>query len=382
MFSAAAVHFPPSPAGFSAAASMGAGAATGQASMLRDLSHSADLLSQLADIRPGGYLASGELLDMAANRHGQFRRDQQIAARIFLSNPRAVTRARDQARRPGANAHSCAGAGRAYDYCDLQSMSRYLLDDQGGSHSDGMAFHQPPRWQSPHAERLSFRGAVHELIDHMASRGRRHMSFERLLAMHHRGHAGAGLLLGDIAMLDAVIDRMVFRNLAISMERLRTVGAWMDAQPADHFHFDPAAMAATVAPAWQAAARPYPPPAGPAAPASDPRAATDQFAQASRLEDARREQDRLQALRRQQQRDVAVRQQQQRQADEIQVQERLRITREHVQRDVTFDRQGEDRHQGALLQERRLQDRLNAERLQADRLADDRLEDDRQRQRR
>jgi hypothetical protein len=393
MFSAAPVHFPPSPAGFSTTATTHAGAH--HAGIFRDLARSAEILSQLADSRPGGYIQSGELLDMAANRHDQFRRDQQTAARIFLFNPRAVNRAREHARRPGANAHSCSGAGRAYDYYDLQSMCRYMLNDTGGSASDGMGHDPQAHWQAPYAYRLSLRGAIHDLIGHLLGRGRYHMSLERLMAMQHHGHGGAGLLLGNIAMLDAMIDRMVFRNLAISLENLRNVGTWMDAQPADHFYFDPAAMAATVHPAGPgfagqpAAATPYQAPVLPATPLPDPQNGTvpnAQYAQSTQQndyrrqqdrqhDDNRRQQDRLGAVRQQQERENAARQQQQHKVDDFQVQERIRITREHLQRDVTLDHQNDYRHQLDHTQERRRQENLNIDRLNADRLETDRLED-------
>ena len=384
MFSPTSVHFPPAPAGFSVAVDGLSGAV--QAGIFRDLAQSADILSHLADSRPGGYIHPGELLDMAANRHGQFRREQQTAARIFLLNPRAVNRAREQTRRPGANAHSCAGAGRAYDYYDLQSMCRYMLQDSSGSPSDGMAHATPSQWQAPHACRLSLRGAVHDLIGHLTGRGRHHMSFERLMAMQHHGHGGAGLLLGNIAVLDAMIDRMVFRNLAISLDRLRHLGTWMDSQPADHFYFDPATMATTVTPATIN-------PVITGAPAStsvpDPVAATaDVYAQASQQndvrrqqdrqqEDIRRQQDRARIARQQQDRETAVRRQQLHQDDEVQVQERLRINREHVQRDVLVDREDVERHQLDLTRQRRRQDDLNTDRITADRVEADRLEDDR-----
>ena len=392
MFSPTSVHFPPAPAGFSVSANGLSGAV--QAGISRDLAQSADILSHLAESRPGGYIHPGELLDMAANRHGQFRREQQTAARIFLLSPRAVNRAREQARRPGANAHSCAGAGRAYDYYDLQSMCRYMQQDSGGSPSDGMAHGLPAQWQAHHAYRLSLRGAVHELIGHLLGRGRHHMSFERLIAMQHHGHSGAGLMLGNIAMLDAVIDRMVFRNLAISLDRLRHVGSWMDSQPPDHFHFDPAAMAATVPSATTtpvasvAPVAPVVPGAQLHTAAPDTSATTAVYAQATRQDDLRRQQDRQRddirrqqdgaaAVRQQQERENVVRYQQRRHIEDVQVQERLRITRDHVQRDITVDRQDDARHQLDIARQRRRQDELNTDRIAADRLEADRLEDDR-----
>ncbi|MCZ2495920.1 hypothetical protein GN316_04050 [Xylophilus sp. Kf1] len=206
-----------------------------------ELIHSADVLSRVAESRPGGLVQGAELVDMAHNSQGQYRQDIQQAARVFLANGSGVHRAREAIRRRCANPHSACAGGRAYDFQDLQAMCHYLQqhphgqqgDDDGQRRGAGPAF--MPGLDAAHSGQAhqgwlsQMMAAVQQLAQEMQRMQRRHMSLERLMSMGHHGHPGAGFALGQPNLLAAIFNQHVHRNLAISLERLQQVGGVVDA---------------------------------------------------------------------------------------------------------------------------------------------------------
>lgn len=204
-----------------------------------ELIRSADVLSRAAESRPGGYVQGAELVDMANNIHGQYPRDIQHAARVFLANSNGVYRAREAIRRRNANPHSACAGGRAYDFQDLQSICDYMQqhqhDQQGQKDQEQRGQHGGYR-PFAHGMEAGMAGlAVHGLmaqlvaaIQHvmleMTNLRRQHMSLERLMHMGHRGNPGAQYLLNQPDMLLDLVNREVSRNMAITFDRLQRMG--------------------------------------------------------------------------------------------------------------------------------------------------------------
>ena len=201
-----------------------------------ELIRSADVLSQVAESRPGGYVQGAELVDMANNSQGQYRRDIQHAARVFLANSNGVYRAREAIRRRNANPHSACAGGRAYDFQDLQSICDYMQQhphDQQGQQDHGQhGGHRPfaPGMEAGmaglavHGLMAQVASAIQQVMLEMTNLRRQHMSLERLMHMGHRGNPGAQYLLGQPDMLLDLVNREVSRNMAITFDRLQRMG--------------------------------------------------------------------------------------------------------------------------------------------------------------
>lgn len=214
-----------------------------------ELIRSADVLSRVAESRPHGFVQGAELVEMANNGQGQYHRDIQHAARVFLANNSGVYRAREAIRRRHANPHSACGGGRAYDFQDLQSISDYMQqhrhDQQGqqeqqgqqgqqnhghGAYSFGAGMDANMAGHVPHGLFEQLAAAIQHLTAAMTSIRRRHMSLERLMHMGHHGNPGAQYMLNQPDVLSRLIDREVHRNMAITFERLQQIGIAADAQ--------------------------------------------------------------------------------------------------------------------------------------------------------